>query len=166
MKITRLSEGEKTLKFDMEDIDWKALDFFLEEVENGYYSKEELLNNENFLAMLAAVKYDKANWKKIPHYIKQSYLCKEFCLWVNPDITIDNMSPIQKYRAYLGLDHIVNVDEVHKPHDMEDNMDQIMKDVINELSRKTVYEVYDFLGIAIGENQWNCLAEKMKRNLL
>ena len=43
MKITRLSEGEKTLKFDMEDIDWKALDFFLEEVENGYYSKEELL---------------------------------------------------------------------------------------------------------------------------
>ncbi len=45
MKITRLSEGEKTLKFDMEDIDWKALDFFLEEVENGYYSKEELLNN-------------------------------------------------------------------------------------------------------------------------
>ena len=39
MEITRLSEGEKTLKFDMEDIDWKALDFFLEEVENGYYSK-------------------------------------------------------------------------------------------------------------------------------
>lgn len=33
MEITRLSEGEKTLKFDMEDIDWKALDFFLEEVE-------------------------------------------------------------------------------------------------------------------------------------
>ena len=70
MEITRLSEGEKTLKFDMEDIDWKALDFFLEEVENGYYSKEELLNNENFLAMLAAVKYDKANWKRIPHFIK------------------------------------------------------------------------------------------------
>lgn len=50
MEITRLSEGEKTLKFDMEDIDWKALDFFLEEVENGYYSKEELLNNENFFS--------------------------------------------------------------------------------------------------------------------
>lgn len=33
------------MKFDMEDIDWKALDFFLEEVENGYYSKEELLNS-------------------------------------------------------------------------------------------------------------------------
>lgn len=45
-------------------------------------------------------------------------------------------------------------------------MDRIMKDVINELSRKTVYEVYDFLGITIGENQWNCLAEKMKRSLL
>lgn len=58
------------MKFDMEDIDWKALDFFLEEVENGYYSKEELLNNENFLAMLAAVKYDKANWKRIPPFYK------------------------------------------------------------------------------------------------
>lgn len=100
------------MKFDMEDIDWKALDFFLEEVENGYYSKEELLNNENFLAMLAAVKYDKANWKKIPHYIKQRYLCKEFCLWVNPDITIDNMSPIQKYRAYLGMERQNGMEEL------------------------------------------------------
>lgn len=167
MEITRLSEGEKTLKFDMEDIDWKALDFFLEEVENGYYSKEELLNNENFLAMLAAVKYDKANWKRIPHFIKESYLCKEFCLQVNPYIAIKDMSQIQKYKIYLGLDdHVVNVDEVHKPCNMEDDMDRIMKDVINELSRRTVYEVYDFLGITIGENQWNCLVEKMKRSLL
>lgn len=52
------------------------------------------------------------------------------------------MSQIQKYKIYLGLDdHVVNVDEIHKPRNMEDNMDQIMKDVINELSRKTVYEV-------------------------
>lgn len=167
MKITRLSEGEKILKFDMEEIDWMALDFFLEKVEKGYLPKEELLNDEDFLAMLAAVKYDTANWKRIPCFIKGCYLCKKFCLQVNPDIAIDDMSPIQKYKAYLGLDdHVVNVDEIHKPRNMEDNMDQIMKDVINELSRKTVYEVYDFLGIAIGENQWNCLAEKMKRNLL
>lgn len=45
------------MKFDMEDIDWKALDFFLEEVENGYYSKEELLKkimcvrNGSFMAV-------------------------------------------------------------------------------------------------------------------
>ena len=49
------------------------------------------------------------------------------------------------------------------------DMDKILREKnipLFALESQEPIRAFDFLGITIGENQWNCLAEKMKRSLL
>ena len=50
------------MRFDIIDIDeneWIALDYLMEDVEKGIQKEDVLLNNETFLHLLCAVKFDK-----------------------------------------------------------------------------------------------------------
>ena len=92
---------------DINDNEWKALDFLLEDVEKGNRKEETLLNDEIFLHMLSAVKFNTDNFMKIPHFIRGSELCKKYCQKVNPSVTeILNgkaLSKIEIYKKYLEL---------------------------------------------------------------
>lgn len=101
------------MKFEITDIDnkdWAALDFVLEHVEVDCPEKEKeiLLNNEIFLHMLSAVKFDVNNYMKIPHFIRESKICKKYCQQVNPNVIelLNNGSKLSKidiYKKYLGI---------------------------------------------------------------
>lgn len=92
---------------DIDDNEWKALDFLLEDVERGNQREEVLLSDEIFLHMLSAVKFNTDNFMKIPHFIRASELCKKYCQQVNPSVieilNKKTLSKIEIYRKYLGL---------------------------------------------------------------
>lgn len=92
---------------DIDDNEWRALDFLLEDVERGNQREEVLLSDEIFLHMLSAVKFNTDNFMKIPHFIRASELCKKYCQQVNPSVieilNEKTLSKIEIYRKYLGL---------------------------------------------------------------
>lgn len=98
------------MRFEIIDIDeneWQALDFLLEDVERGKQREEVLLSDEIFLHMLSAVKFNTDNFMKIPHFIRASELCKKYCQQVNPNVIEivngNTLSKIDVYKNYLGL---------------------------------------------------------------
>lgn len=98
------------MRFEIIDIDeneWQALDFLLEEIEKGNREEKILLDDEVFLHLLSAVKFNADNYMKIPHFIRMSKLCKKYCQQVNPNvieiINGNTLSKIEVYKKYLGL---------------------------------------------------------------
>lgn len=98
------------MRFEIIDIDeneWQALDFLLEEIERGNREEQILLDDEVFLHLLSAVKFSTDNYMKIPHFIRESKLCKKYCQQVNPNvieiINGNTLSKIEVYKKYLGL---------------------------------------------------------------
>lgn len=98
------------MRFEITDIDeneWQALDFLLEDIERGHQTEEVLLNYEVFLHMLSAIKFDVNNFMKIPNFIRQSKLSIKYCQQVNPSvieiINSNNLSKVDTYKKYLGL---------------------------------------------------------------
>lgn len=98
------------MRFDIIDIDeneWIALDYLMEDVEKGIQKEDVLLNNETFLHLLCAVKFDTNNFMKIPNFIQMSKLCEKYCQQVNPNvieiINKNKLSKIDVYKEYLGL---------------------------------------------------------------
>lgn len=92
---------------DINDNEWQALDFLLEQIENGSREEKELLDDEIFLHMLSAVKCNADNYKKIPHFIRQSKITMKYCEQVNPQVIEINHGkelPIMEvYKRYLGF---------------------------------------------------------------
>jgi len=79
----------------------------LEKIEKGEESEEVLLDDEIFLHMLSAVKYDIQNCPKIPHFIRESSICKKYFQQVNPlfiyEFGAGELSKKDVYKRYLGI---------------------------------------------------------------
>lgn len=92
---------------DIDDNEWLAVRSLLEDVEEGNREEKELLDDEIFLHMLSAVKCNAENYKKIPHFIRQSKITMKYCEQVNPQVIEINHGkelPITEvYKRYLGF---------------------------------------------------------------
>lgn len=87
--------------------EWGKFDLMLAEIERGIEKEDNLWNNETFLHMLAAIKADPNNYGQIPHFIRESKICKKYFTQVNPlaELFFKNTTTpeIQIYKKYLGL---------------------------------------------------------------
>lgn len=71
---------------DVTDADWEKLDFDLEKYDKA--NKEYPLNECKVLVfVLQQIHYDKVNFIKVPHFIRNGVKFKELAVKYNPELT-------------------------------------------------------------------------------
>lgn len=65
---------------EINDEQWKELDFLLERVESGVCPEAELHKNQAFVMLLKEVDKDINYFKRVPHFIRKSPVIEEHCV--------------------------------------------------------------------------------------
>lgn len=105
-----LANEERRISFSANDIfaeEWQKLDFLLEDIAKGRKKELELMENETFLHILAAVKSNAREYLNIPCFIRDDEICQRYCISYNMEVLQymnTKMSNISVYKKYLQIE--------------------------------------------------------------